>query len=309
MLAIAAFVVAAGPAWSAVKRDPRGDMRVPGLTKAERSAMDITRISTLYDGAGLLIVDVRVAGNINGLMGRGHLRRALAGIMIQPRRGRSTAIVTTGSRRAARAGERGPADALLVDRDRNQIRFIATGVKNLRRVGAATVPRPSSRGAGAGQRHDPGDEFEFVKLFVFEFAFKIAYGIEDERDQAARDQRDFEWTCAAARRLEEEMDREEQELLDRAAQAEEAERAQIEAVIDRLLGVGAGTRSKVESCAGGGGGLPEDFKTSWAHGMGKSRICVYVTGRDGQTGDVTVNGTAEPNPVKPFTLDAQGARR
>ena len=145
-----------------------------------------------------------------------------------------------------------------------------------------------------------------MKLFVFEFAFKISEGIEDERDQAARDQRDFEWTCAQARRLEDELDREERELADRAAQAEEAEQAKIEAVIDRLPEAGARTRAKVESCAGGGGGLPEDFRTSWAHGMGKSRICVYVTGRDGQTGDVTVNGTAEPNPVKTFTLDAQG---
>ena len=270
--------------------------------------MDIVALETMYDGTGLLIVDVRFAGNVNGLIGRGQLRRAMAGIVLEQRGARRTTIVTAGARARARAAERGPADAVLVDRDRHQIRFVVSGVTSPRRVTAATIPQPRARGPRVAQ----SGEIELIQLFLFEFAFQITAGIESQRDEAAQRLRDHELLCALAKQMDDEMWAEERELDDRATREEGARRARIEAVIDRLLAAGRGVRDKVASCTapGGGppegGGLPEDFKTSYAHGMGRSRICVYVTGRSAQTGWVIINGTAEPTNTKSFQLDAEG---
>ena len=303
LLTTAALFVAPVAAWSAVTRDPRGDMRAPGLTAAERKAMDIIRVRSMYDGAGLLMVDLRVAGNINGLMGRGHLRRALAGIQIRPHGGRSTAIVTGGRRSNPQGGKRGPAEALLVDRNRSQIRFIATGVKQRFRIIAATVARPRDRGARAAQEEELSPELKMAQFFVDSLTPDLRRQVDRETDEEFA--RNFRLSCRPANYMEQQLAAEERELREKAAQADEARRAKIEAVIERLLRAGARVRAKAQSCAGSGG-LPEDFKASWAHGAGRSRICVYVTGRAGQTGDVTVNGTAEPTPVKTFTLDSSG---
>jgi hypothetical protein len=46
------------------KRDKRGDARVPGATRAERAAIDVTRVKASSEPlADVLIVEVTFAGN------------------------------------------------------------------------------------------------------------------------------------------------------------------------------------------------------------------------------------------------------
>jgi hypothetical protein len=70
--------------------DPAGDVRAPGLTAAERAALDIRSVRVVgAEGLGAFVT-VTFAGNIEQLLGTGHLRQAVAGIVLRPASTRST---------------------------------------------------------------------------------------------------------------------------------------------------------------------------------------------------------------------------
>jgi hypothetical protein len=80
-------------------RDPAGDVKVSGLTASERSAVDIVSIRAVgQEGIGVLVT-VTFKGNFQAAFGRGHLKNAIAGLILTPQAGKGTpaGLVTTGS--------------------------------------------------------------------------------------------------------------------------------------------------------------------------------------------------------------------
>lgn len=177
-IAVAAAGTALAPPVVAEERSTRdraGDVRARGLTPAERRALDITRVTTEAGEAGL-IVRVALRGDFDAVVGRRHLRTALAGVVLHPRSRRATplAIVSTGAGRRedtlASRGVRGPVAAA---REEREIAFFAPGVdvSSIRRVEArtfaSTPPRGRARGAQLTEHiidffrigvHDDGDD-------------------------------------------------------------------------------------------------------------------------------------------------------
>ena len=84
-VALTACVLALGAAAGDVTgSDPAGDVRAAGLTAAERAALDIRSVRVVgAEGLGAFVT-VTFGGNIEALLGSGHLRQAVAGIVLRP---------------------------------------------------------------------------------------------------------------------------------------------------------------------------------------------------------------------------------
>jgi len=65
--------------------DPAGDLKTPGLTRAERAALDIRSIRVVGEEGLGAFVTVTFAGNIERALGSGHLKQAVAGMVLRPR--------------------------------------------------------------------------------------------------------------------------------------------------------------------------------------------------------------------------------
>jgi hypothetical protein len=237
-------------------------------------------------------------------------------------------VLTAGSTRDPQAAKRGPAEVLLVQRKGSLLRVVLRGVRTPRSIFAGAVPRPPQRGARASQ----GEELGPVGGFLLGYFFKLAKTTEEleaeKKEEAKKVQQEIDrslwfWstrppsgpppppTCRELRQQRESM----RSALDRIRRARDRaktpeQRADYQALFDELNGEIDELTAKIRACGNPPPGvsppaLAEDFATSWAHGTGRSRICVYVTGAPGQTGTVTVPGTAEP-PDKDFVLNNQG---
>ena len=108
-LALAALLLAAPAALPSLARaesvqrsDPAGDLRkVRGLTTAEKLSLDIFRVKATRS-LGLLVVEVRYRSSLEARLGRGHLRNAMAGIVLTSKTGKSVVVGTVGRERTLR---------------------------------------------------------------------------------------------------------------------------------------------------------------------------------------------------------------
>src|SRR5690349_4183434 len=94
----AALVPLAASGGAGQKTDPAGDVRAPGLTRAERAALDIRSVRYWgEEGLGLFVL-VHFAGDLEQAIGRGHLANAAVGIVIHPKpgAGKTAGLVTFG---------------------------------------------------------------------------------------------------------------------------------------------------------------------------------------------------------------------
>src|SRR5919198_4013011 len=68
--------------------DRAGDVRAAGLSAKERAALDIRSVRvTGEEGLGAFVV-VKLGGNLEQAIGRGHLKNAVVGIVLHPKPGR-----------------------------------------------------------------------------------------------------------------------------------------------------------------------------------------------------------------------------
>lgn len=148
---VAALLLATAWATDELSRsDRRGDVKAKGLSAAERRAGDIVKVSG-WARPGLAAVHVRFAGDLEKAIGRGGLRRAVAGVVLETRAGKESAIGTAGSAKAPEAAERGVATDSLVLRKGSTFTFLAKGVAGarLRTAQLAISPRRGRRASAA----------------------------------------------------------------------------------------------------------------------------------------------------------------
>jgi hypothetical protein len=156
VVATVAAIVALSPASvsaDVTKRDRAGDVKLRGLTAKERSALDITKIHAATNTRGV-IVTATLRGDLEKALGRGHLKKAAAALILRPaeRGAPPRVVVVSGAgkrRRVASDLARSTPYAAVVDG--RELTLIALGVdpSKLARVEVATVPSLGSRSRGA----------------------------------------------------------------------------------------------------------------------------------------------------------------
>ena len=152
VLAATALVPAAASAGSASKRDRGGDVRAKGLTAKERRALDIVSATAIGDPSAGVLVTVTFRGNFERAIGRRHLRRGLAALVLHPatKARRAAGILTKGpgivgrTRRRTRSGDVGAI------RSGRKLSFFVAGegladVKSVEVKAFAARPRRSGR--------------------------------------------------------------------------------------------------------------------------------------------------------------------
>jgi hypothetical protein len=151
MLLVLAWAVPSAEAAEVTARDRAGDVSGGArLTKNQRAALDIERVSARANAAGLA-VDVRLRGDFERLAGGGALKGAVAGIQIRRAGARSSELLTQGADRRARLrAERAGAGPVVVRAGR-LLRFRVAGdvstVTSVRVRLAATRPDRRKRTA------------------------------------------------------------------------------------------------------------------------------------------------------------------
>src|SRR5438552_889253 len=112
--------------------DPTGDVKAAGLTRSERAALDIRAVRVIgEEGLGVL-VDVTFVGNLQALIGRGHLVNAVVGIVLRPKPGGGlpAGLLTRGAELVTRT--------IRVSHSK-KVSFAMTQEKNLRRTRSTNV--------------------------------------------------------------------------------------------------------------------------------------------------------------------------
>jgi hypothetical protein len=154
MLLAATLAIVPGAAHAGVRSvTDRGAPTAGGLAPAERKALDIDRI-TARGGTWGVIVKVRFKGDLNAAMGRGHLRRAAAALILHPR-GRAqlpAVLATRGPLRSPDTLRRTRSSNVAIVRDGRRLDFmlLGGGLQNVKRIevkAIADVRRPRSRRA------------------------------------------------------------------------------------------------------------------------------------------------------------------
>jgi hypothetical protein len=163
LIALAMLLPAAAAAATVTKRD-RGGVRDGiakrfDLTRGERRALDIASTTvTGKEGMGVL-VEVRFKGNVQKLLGRGHLRRAAIALILKPRSrsARPAVLASAGAGFEQRLLRRSRSEKVAAIRDRRTLTFVVSG-PGFSRVGAIAVkslpalPRRRGRRARVAQQ-------------------------------------------------------------------------------------------------------------------------------------------------------------
>jgi len=148
---LAAFVLLApATASGATARDRAGDVARGDLTRTERKALDITRVEA-HASSGGVIVGVRLAGNAEKALGRGHLRRARVTVTL------GDAVISTRGRSGRRAVDRhsGPGGRPIVIRSGRRLTFVLDRLDGTKIRRAAVRTSAGGRGDRAGVTLDP----------------------------------------------------------------------------------------------------------------------------------------------------------
>jgi hypothetical protein len=131
----------------------RGSPPRTGLTRAERKALDIDKVTARGSTWGV-IVRVRFKGDVHRALGKGHLRRALITMVLQPRDSgqRAAVLATRGSPKRMDTFHSTSSTDVGILRDGRQIDFmvIGPGLERVRRIEVRALvngPRLSARTA------------------------------------------------------------------------------------------------------------------------------------------------------------------
>jgi hypothetical protein len=145
-------------------------VRTPGLTRAERNALSIRRI-TARGGSWGVAVRVRLKGDFQSAIGRGHLRRGLLALVLKPKphNGKAAVLVTTGRLGHSRTLRRTSSKQVGVIRDGKQVEFyiLGGGLRNVSRIQVKAFARKPRVGRRARRAQTQGGltarEIEAIK--------------------------------------------------------------------------------------------------------------------------------------------------
>ncbi len=140
LVMVAGAVVAFGARGGDVRgTDPAGDVKAPGLTAADRAALDIRAVRVIGEEGMGVLVDVTFAGNVETALGHGRLAKAVVGIVLRPKPGAGApaGLITTGAEfltRTVRVSSSKRATYLVpAEKDRRHTRSTSVGVLRLGR--------------------------------------------------------------------------------------------------------------------------------------------------------------------------------
>jgi hypothetical protein len=138
--------------------DSSGDVKAPGLTAAERAAIDIVRVQAVGQANLGVVVTATFRGNFEQLVGHGHLKTAAAALVLVPKPGAGApaGVLTQGPDDGTVLRQTRTTDVGAV-RDGRTVTFyvVGTGYENVAGVEVRTVAKvpPSGRALAA----DPPD--------------------------------------------------------------------------------------------------------------------------------------------------------
>jgi len=173
LLAFAALALLALPsvadAGSITKRDRGGVSNKVAkrfnLTRKERRALDVASVQVTGRNNLGVVIDVRFKGNVERLIGRGHLKRAAIALVLQPRSRRvnSSVIVTQGPARSQRVRRRTQSNRAGAVRTGRSVKFFIQGpgfggVKAVNVRALPRAPRAAKRANAAGEVNDGIEE-------------------------------------------------------------------------------------------------------------------------------------------------------
>jgi hypothetical protein len=141
---VGASLVAAGAlAGDVMRKDPAGDVKTAGLTQAERDALDLVSVRAIGDEDTGVVVVATFRGNVQKLLGLGHLKDAAVALLLYPKSAAQTpaALVTRGTARDAVLRKTRSADVGAV-RSGNTVTFFVSGggYSNVARLVVASYP-------------------------------------------------------------------------------------------------------------------------------------------------------------------------
>lgn len=172
LLAISAVAALALPtpadAGSITKRDRGGVSKKIAkrfnLTGKERRALDVASVQVSGKNDLGLVVDVLFKGNVERLIGRGHLKRAAIALVLEPksRRAKSAVIVTQGSARTQRVRRRTRSNKAGAIRTGRSVKFFIQGggFGDVKAVKVRALPRAPRAAKGAVAAGESGDGVE-----------------------------------------------------------------------------------------------------------------------------------------------------
>ena len=170
------------------------------LTAQERRALDIASVQVTGRKDFGVVVDVRFKGNVERLIGRGHLKRAAIALVLQPRsrRVKSTVIVTQGPARSQRVRRRTHSKRAGAVRTGRSVKFFiqGAGFAGVKAVNVRTIPRApraAKRAFAAGEANDGVEEMTDAEVEEIEDGVVAADAPRHPRRQAI-DPDDFD--CA-----------------------------------------------------------------------------------------------------------------
>ena len=171
-LALGTVSAGAHPGGLVTGSDPAGDVTAPGLTPAERDAIDIVSITAIgKEGLGVLVT-VTFKGNFAGLIGRGNLKNAAALVVLRGASANaSSGVVSLGAGPLGTVLRRTRSAQVGAVRQGRQVMFFVAGpgYSSVASVTAEVLVNPPALGyrttagvTGEPPRHIPDDVWALV---------------------------------------------------------------------------------------------------------------------------------------------------
>jgi hypothetical protein len=189
LLAVSAVVALALPtpadAGSITKRDRGGvSSKVAkrfNLTRQERRALDVASVQVTGRNNLGVVVDVRFKGNVERLVGRGHLKRAAIALILEPksRSAKSSVIVTQGPPTSQRIRRRTRSNSAGAIRTGRSVKFFIQGdgfggVRAVKVRALPRAPRAATRALAAGEAGDGIEEMTDAEVRVIDVGLTAA---------------------------------------------------------------------------------------------------------------------------------------
>jgi hypothetical protein len=207
LLALAALALLALPsaadAGSITKRDRGGVSNKVAkrfnLIRKERRALDVASVQVSGRNNFGVVVDVRFKGNVERLVGRGHLKRAAIALILEPksRSAKSSVIVTQGPPNAQRIRRRTRSNQAGAIRTGRSVKFFIDGggfggVRAVKVRALPRAPRAAKRAIAAGEVNDGIEEMTDGEVREIDVGLTAADAIETILRSAAVDPDDLD---------------------------------------------------------------------------------------------------------------------
>jgi hypothetical protein len=139
--------------------DPAGDVKTKGLTAAERAALDVVSVRVVGESGLGVFVTATFRGNFEKRVGRGHLKTALAALVLVPKPGAGVpaGVVTAGKGPVGTVLARTSSETVGAVRDGRTVTFFVggPGFESVESVEVRTLAKaPGLAGRASARAHD-----------------------------------------------------------------------------------------------------------------------------------------------------------